>query len=308
MHNMPVIHHAMRRVPMPPETAGRARGRPFSFCRFVVMLRSEECLVINAWLHGRSDNTREAYRRDVVQFLSFIDKPLHEIELADVHAWDNDLVSSGMKPATRARKLSALKSLLNFACDQEFLKTNAARRVKAPRIRDGLAERILSEDEITRMIVLEPDARNRILLKMLYAGALRVSELCSLKWKDVSRRTRGQVQLTIFGKGQKTRFVLLPSEVADELLALPGEHSEYEFIFCVNRHKAYRIVRQAAERAGINRNVSPHWLRHAHASHALDHGAPAHLVRDTLGHASLATTSRYAHARPTESSGRYLAI
>jgi hypothetical protein len=68
------------------------------------------------------------------------------------------------------------------------------------------------------------------------------------------------------------------------------------------------IVRQAAEGAGVNVGVSPHWLRHAHASHALDHGAPIHLVQATLGHCSVATTSRYLHARPGDSSARFLAL
>jgi len=70
----------------------------------------------------------------------------------------------------------------------------------------------------------------------------------------------------------------------------------------------WRIVRRAAEEAGLTAKVSPHWLRHAHASHALDRGAPIHLVRDSLGHSSIATTNRYLHARPTEHSERFLAL
>jgi len=69
-----------------------------------------------------------------------------------------------------------------------------------------------------------------------------------------------------------------------------------------------RIVRRAAQRAGMNVAVSPHWLRHAHASHALDRGAPIHLVQATLGHASIITTGRYLHARPTDSSSRFLGL
>ncbi len=71
---------------------------------------------------------------------------------------------------------------------------------------------------------------------------------------------------------------------------------------------AWRIVRKAAARAGIDGNVSPHWLRHAHASHALERGAPVALVRDTLGHSSVSTTNGYLHARPNDSSARYLAV
>jgi integrase/recombinase XerD len=72
--------------------------------------------------------------------------------------------------------------------------------------------------------------------------------------------------------------------------------------------QAHRILKAAAARAGLPEAVSMHWLRHAHVSHALDRGAPAHLVQATVGHASLTTTSRYAHARPNDSSARYLAV
>ena len=76
----------------------------------------------------------------------------------------------------------------------------------------------------------------------------------------------------------------------------------------LGEEQVWRIVRKAARRAGIELNVSPHWLRHAHGSHALDRGAPIHLVQATLGHASVATTGKYLHARPKESSSRFLAI
>ncbi|MBD2033913.1 tyrosine-type recombinase/integrase [Leptolyngbya sp. FACHB-321] len=74
----------------------------------------------------------------------------------------------------------------------------------------------------------------------------------------------------------------------------------------INRHQLWRIVSAAAKQAGIEGKVSPHWLRHAHASHSLDRGAPIHLVQQTLGHESVAATSRYLHARPNDSSSLYL--
>ena len=76
----------------------------------------------------------------------------------------------------------------------------------------------------------------------------------------------------------------------------------------LDQSAVHRIVKAAAERAGLSAEVSAHWLRHAHASHSLDRGAPIHLVQQTLGHASVATTGRYLHARPTESSAKYLAV
>ena len=118
----------------------------------------------------------------------------------------------------------------------------------------------------------------------------------------------------MYGKGEKTRHVLLSAETWRELVQLRGSAGEDDAVFesqkggCLSRVQVWNIVSQAADRAGIEKNVSPHWMRHAHASHALDRGAPVHLVKDTLGHASLATTSQYAHARPGDSSARYLAV
>lgn len=129
-----------------------------------------------------------------------------------------------------------------------------------------------------------------------------------------ARGSAGQV--TVFGKGGKTRTVLLAAPIWVEVLRLRGDAGLDEPVFRsrksdvkgsgLDRSQVYRIVASAAKRAGIEGQVSPHWLRHAHASHSLDRGAPIHLVQTTLGHASVATTSRYLHARPNESSSLYL--
>src|SRR5690606_21296856 len=108
------------------------------------------------------------------------------------------------------------------------------------------------------------------------------------------------------------RTVLMPESVWKALMSLCGDEKDGHPVFRsrkgghLHESQVWRIVRRAAERAGIDKNVSSHWLRHAHASHALDRGAPIHLVQATLGHSSIATTGKYLHARPTESSGSYL--
>lgn len=143
---------------------------------------------------------------------------------------------------------------------------------------------------------------------------MRVSELCALKWRDLTRR--GDTgQATVFGKGGKTRVVLLPATIWQELKALRGNALVNAPVFSsrkqgghLTRSQVMRIVQAAAKRAGIDAKVSPHWLRHAHASHSLDRGAPIHLVQQTLGHSSVATTSRYLHARPQDTSARFLPL
>ena len=122
-------------------------------------------------------------------------------------------------------------------------------------------------------------------------------------------------KITVFGKGGKTRAVQLPESVSKLLSTIRGTAGDTDPVFRSRDHGSalstmavLRIVRQAANHAGIELPVSPHWLRHAHASHALDRGAPIHLVQATLGRASITTTGRYLHARPKDSSARFLAL
>jgi integrase len=147
---------------------------------------------------------------------------------------------------------------------------------------------------------------------LLYVSGIRVSELCGLKWRDVTARTEGG-QITVFGKGGRTRAVLLKPKTWDQLLSIRGDAAADSPVFRSRKgggpldpSQARRIVYAAGAKAGLTQKVSPHWMRHAHASHALDRNAPIHLVQATLGHASIATTGRYLHARPTESSSFYL--
>ena len=138
-------------------------------------------------------------------------------------------------------------------------------------------------------------------------------ELSGIRWRDFEPTSDGG-QVTVFGKGSKTRSIRLPASVWKLVTGLRKGREVEDPVF-VSRKKGplsdaqvWRIVSAAGKRAGIKVNVSPHWMRHAHASHALDHGAPIHLVQATLGHASVSTTGRYLHARPNDSSSRFLAL
>ena len=135
-----------------------------------------------------------------------------------------------------------------------------------------------------------------------------------MKWKDTLARGDGG-QVTFFGRGGRTRVVLLSRATWRALVSIRGNAEPGAPIFAsgkggghLDASQLHRIVRAAARRVGIKGSVSPHWFRHAHASHALDRGCPIHLVQATLGHASVATTGRYIHARPTDSSARYLPV
>ncbi len=270
--------------------------------------------LIQLWVHGKSRHTRRYYQADAKAFLNFVGKPLAQVTLADVQDFADFLETSNLAPSSRGRTLSSVKSLLAFGNRIGMLAVNVGALLKAPAAKNTLAERILSEAEVQKLISLETNLRNQVMLKLLYAGGLRVSELCGLRWRDLQARSEAEGQINVYGKGGKTRVVLLPVTVWKELVSLREAAGFNDPVFRSQKgghlhpSQVMRIVRAAAHRAGIDANVSPHWLRHAHASHSLDRGAPIHLVQATLGHASIATTGRYLHARPQDSSARYLGL
>lgn len=279
-------------------------------------ITAADARLLELWLFGRSPHTQRVYRRDAEHFLAHVRKPLAIVAIDDVQAFASVLAQRHLAPASQARSLAAVKSLLTFAYRIGALAHDPGRAIRLPKRKTELAARILEPCEVHRLLTYEPDRRNRTLLVLLYAGGLRVSEACALTWRDLQPRGANGGQVTVYGKGRKTRVLLLPQGAWEALWALRGD-SAVDIDAPVFRSRrgghlhpvqARRLVAAAAKRAGLPAGVSPHWLRHSHATHALEHGAPIHLVQQTLGHSSIATTGRYLHARPTESSARFLEI
>jgi len=253
-----------------------------------------------------------------------------------------------------------IKPLLSFGQEIGYLRINLGTAFKAPPVKKTLAECILANTLL--MIRLEPNARNRALLMLLYGAGLRISEVTGLRWRDLVEHA-GAGQVTVYGKGSKTRVVFLsdntwttlgeigrstapmtrirsddpdndeynPDEAGQrkDHCTLPFEHGVLAvshlsghlgrdrgttaldapvFRFCKSRpldlSQAHRIVKAAAARAGLSAEVSAHWLRHAHASHSLDRGAPIRLVKQNprphLGghHGALSRRSAHLWTRP----------
>jgi integrase/recombinase XerD len=198
---------------------------------------------------------------------------------------------------------------------------NVGEAVTAPRAPDDLAERILEEWQVMALLnhkALRP--RDRLLLRLLYASGGRVSEIVGLQWRHC-QPSGDSGQITVTGKGDKTRAIKLSVDTWKALqVARPAAAKSSDYVFQSQRRRGQeqrrgqldrtavnRIVRNAGQLIGVDR-LSPHWLRHAHASHALDKGATVAIVKETLGHSSIAVTSRYLHAKPGESSGLYLGV
>lgn len=281
---------------------------------------NSDATLIESWLNLKdSGATKATYRIAVNQFEDWYGRPLQQLTVDDLTDYKAHLADSGASPSTQALKMKAIKSLLAYGHKVGYLPFDVGRAVKPAKVSSDLAERILEEWQV-RAILHAPQLkeRDRMLIRLLYASGGRVSEIVNLQWKHV-KPNNGTGQITVTGKGGKTRAIKLGKEVWGALTVFkPIGISDDDYIFQSQRRNGQedrngqldrtavnRIVKNAGKLIGV-KNLSPHWFRHAHASHALDKGAPISLVQQTLGHSSLAVTSRYTHAKPGESSATYL--
>ncbi len=276
---------------------------------------SDEAL-LKSWL--RSLNSRHTQRNFEVTARRFLaELPEGGLRAATVEDVRDALtsMSAGLSEASARQYVLRIKSLLGYAHALGYTPFNAGATIKV-RSNAGnrgatLAKRIITEVEVGLLIRAAPSKRDRVLLEVIYAGGLRVSETVALTWSDVLTRDE-RVQLSITGKGGKVRQVLLPEVVSRSLWSLRGDAGVNDPVFAsrkggsLTERAVNGMVKRAAARAGVNASVSPHWLRHAHGSHAIDRGASLPEVQSTLGHGNIATTSGYLHARPNTSSGLHL--
>jgi integrase/recombinase XerD len=267
--------------------------------------------LIAMWL-GRYESkmTRREYGLDIARFVAFMAKPISSVTLPDIQAYAASMAH--LAAPTVARRLSAAKSLIKLGRQTGYLTFDPGVMVKLPKIKDTLSQRIMSEEQTLKMLGTVKRSRDAALLRLIYGAGLRVSEACGLRWADMVPRDDGEGQITVFGKGGDTREVLLPAQLWQRVDALRENSGPDDSVFrsrqggSIQPRQVHRIVKLAVKRAGLPPAISTHWLRHAHVSHALNRGAPVHVVRATVGHASLETTTRYSHARPGDSSAKYL--
>lgn len=268
-----------------------------------------------------SPHTERLYARIGEAFLANLGVELRVAAVEDVkQAVQAFKVREDGQPASKssvATYVAAIKSFLRFAHRVGYTRFNAGELLKVKAAKSNRAKRIMKPLDVQLLIRAGGSARNRLLLAVTYYAGLRVSEAASLTWGHFVEREQGRIQIAgLVGKGDKEREVLLPASVAAIIRETRGDQPVEAPVFvsreggALSTRMIERVVKDAAKRAGLSadlaRRVSPHWLRHAHASHSLDNGAPVQLVQQTLGHASLATTSIYAHAKPKDSSGLYL--
>ena len=235
--------------------------------------------------------------------------------LVRTHSWQRRIPSSRCSGSStldvRYASQATVKSLLTFAWRTGYTVYNVGRALRCVKVPSKVHEKILEEPEVKQLFQGASQGRDLAFIRLMYASGARVSELCRLRWVDLAQPGR----VTVLGKGQKVRTMTVPQKILDEVKALkPGGALLTDPVFTSKRspgrplcpQDARAIVYRARDKAGLGRKVAPHALHHSHASHALDYGCKLHVLRDSLGHANISTTSVYLHTRPNQGSAEFL--
>ena len=266
------------------------------------------------WLEdGLSRNTLESYRRDLKQFQAWLEK-LHGRDLlaashADLLSYLAHKVAAKAKATSTSRLLSSLKRFYQYVLRQKKIAADPSLNIDSPKLPRGLPKTLTEED--VEKLLAAPDTddalgmRDRTMLEVLYASGLRVSELVTLKVAQVSL-DMGVVR--IMGKGSKERLVPLGEEALvwvrrytseARAVILGRRSSDALFVTAragaMTRQSFWHLLKRHALHAGLRKAISPHTLRHAFATHLLNHGADLRVVQMLLGHSDISTTQIYTH-------------
>ena len=263
-----------------------------------------------------ADNTIEAYQRDLRkldEFLqlkeyTFTPAEIQTAQLSEFIFWLNEL---GLGARSQARILSAIKTFFKYLLTEDVVVNDPTELLDGPRLPRKIPE-VLNYEEIQDMLhsidlSTEHGVRNRAMLETLYASGLRVSELTNLR---ISNLFLDVGFIKVIGKGDKERIVPIGAEASKHIaLYLEGVRRRMtniqpgfeNYVFLNRRGKGlsrvmvFMVVKECAEAAGIEKNVSPHTFRHSFATHLIEGGADLKAVQDMLGHESIITTEIYTH-------------
>ncbi|MEI7839978.1 MAG: site-specific tyrosine recombinase XerD [Methylococcaceae bacterium] len=263
-----------------------------------------------AWVEqGLSKNTLSAYRSDLMIFSAWLKKDLLIVNREDITGFLANRYDLGMTSRTTARILSSLRRFYGYFLRENHIIVDPTALMTSPKSTPILPQ-TLTENDVELLLAAPEIAvprgqRDKAMLEMLYATGLRVSELVDLKFEQINLN-QGVVQ--IVGKGGRERLVPVGEEALicleiylnnGRVLLLSGRQSDYIFVTHrgsnMTRQAFWHIIKRYAFKAEITKPLSPHTLRHAFATHLLNHGADLRVVQLLLGHVDLSTTQIYTH-------------
>lgn len=269
---------------------------------------------------GLSFNTEEAYRNDIMLFLEFLDS--EDVEIFDkitrshLNRYIRKLRQDGYAPSSITRKIASLRGWFKWMVGNEIISSDPTAGLEQPKLARHLPK-VLTVNEITSIFSEELTIVEKALVELLYAAGLRVSELAGLSLQNVN--LDGDYVRCI-GKGAKERLIPIGKQAKNAL----GEYLfEREKIILehdlktdrlflnekgapITRQKIYKIIRNLGEK--IDKNISPHTLRHSFATHLLENGADLRVVQELLGHSDVSTTQLYTHISKKRLKDIYFAI
>lgn len=268
---------------------------------------------------GYSENTISSYRIDLKKFLDYNkNKNLDSISNSDIKDYVKWLNKINLNEKSISRNISCLKSFYKFLVIEKIVKDNPSESLFIPKIKKHLPS-ILSEEEVLKLLDIElTDSfsyRNKAMLELMYATGLRVSELVNLKLQDIDL---SQDIVRTFGKGSKERVIPIGDYAKEYLEKYIYEYrssmlkkSNNEYLFLNNhgqkmtRQGFFKIIKKIAKEKGIDKELSPHTLRHSFASHMLKYGADLRTIQELLGHSDISTTQIYTHITNEELKRNY---
>jgi len=290
--------HAQSKPPLLPERFQSAHEQ------FLQHLISERRL---------AENSIAAYSADIAGFLTYLTtqrkKELAGIDLEFIHNYLGHCRNNNISHRSNARRVSALRTFFHFLCRENLVPANPFAAVDLPKSGHKLPV-ALSVAEVSSLLAapaaLTPvGRRNLAMLYLLYSTGLRVSELVGLPLAGINLSA---CFVRVLGKGNKERLIPFGRQAKEKIeeylglarpLILKGKRSNHLFVTsrgsCMTRIRFWQIIRQIARSAGIDKEISPHMLRHSFATHLLAHGADLRAVQMMLGHADIATTQVYTH-------------
>lgn len=259
-----------------------------------------------------SQSTVSSYQRDLKKLEHYLNDlgvaSVEEITLEELNRYLSFLDNQGMSISTISRNVASMKAYFHHLFSQGKTSADPASEIKAPHIDRKMPE-ILSREEVVRLLE-QPSSENpkgrrdRAMLELLYATGVRVSELITLKYRDVNMRMNYVVcrdadkeRMIPFGSSARTAMEEYIHNGRDELLK--GAESEYLFVNCsgdvMSRQGFWKLIKQYARRAGIYTEITPHTLRHSFAAHLVENGADLKVVQEMMGHSDISTTQIYAN-------------
>lgn len=266
-----------------------------------------------------SNNTIESYKEDLLKFNEFFkNKNINNIDIDDLKRYVKYLNDQELNELSISRNISCIKSFYKYLNIEKIIDNNPSDSLFLPKVRKKLPN-TLSEEEVDRLLDIKLtdmfSYRNKAMLEVLYATGLRVSELVNLKMENIDFE---QDIIRTFGKGNKERVIpigeyakIYLEKYLNEYRYQMLKHGNNEYVFLNNHGKNmtrqgfFKIIKSIASDVGINKEISPHVLRHSFASHLLKHGADLRTIQELLGHSNVSTTQIYTHISNEELKENY---